>query len=50
MVGTKMREFNSIAVRFQIITRLNRRSAWRGPLRIAISNGPAAWNGPRESA
>jgi len=24
MMGTKMREFNSIAVRFQIITRLNR--------------------------
>jgi len=28
-----MREFNSIAVRFQIITRLNRRSAWRGLLK-----------------
>jgi hypothetical protein len=33
MMGTKMREFNSIAVRFQIITRLNRCSASPGLLK-----------------
>jgi len=33
MVGTKMCEFNSIAVRVQIITRLNRRSGRRGLLK-----------------
>jgi len=34
MVGTKMREFNSIAVRVQIITRLNHRSGRRGLLKF----------------
>src|ERR1044072_5221812 len=47
MVGTKMREFNSNAVRFQIITRLNRCSACATRRSTAIPTRPVARNGLR---